>query len=209
MFQELLQPDRQDQQHHADDPVEFTRWFVAAGEEDAEHVQPNRDDHGVGTPAMDLAEQAERDRRPQGLHVGVGVFGDGAIVEHQRDASDEFDEEQMETQPPDPPGERGAEDVATDGCRVNVQEEIAQDGQDARTTIPRDAVANDGLPGLRVSQSFLDAFKHEHPVVVMAVLSSGPSSFLVLPESPWVSVTCHIFRPNGAMVLSPGCKPWG
>ena len=56
------QQEREQQQDDADHPVELARRFVTAGEKHAIHVEPGRDDHGVGAPAMQLAHDAETDR---------------------------------------------------------------------------------------------------------------------------------------------------
>ena len=57
------QQQRQNQQDDADSPVEFSRRLVTPRQENAVHVQPDRDNHGMGAPAMHLAQDA------QGCHI--------------------------------------------------------------------------------------------------------------------------------------------
>src|SRR5918994_347353 len=51
---------REHQQDHAHVPVELAGRLVRAGHEHPEHVQPHRDHHGVGAPAMDLTHDPQR-----------------------------------------------------------------------------------------------------------------------------------------------------
>src|SRR5947209_20527256 len=53
------QEQRQDEEDDADVPVELAWRLVRAGHEDAEHVQPDGDDHRVRTPAMHLTHDPE------------------------------------------------------------------------------------------------------------------------------------------------------
>src|SRR5205809_230501 len=50
---------RQYQQDDTHPPVKFAWRFVTAGQKDTIHVQPDRDDHGMGAPAVHLAQDAE------------------------------------------------------------------------------------------------------------------------------------------------------
>src|SRR5256885_13111934 len=55
--------------------VELARRLVGAGQEDAEHVQPDRDHHAVRGPAVHVPhEHAEGHVVLEVLHVGVGVL---------------------------------------------------------------------------------------------------------------------------------------
>ena len=88
---------RQDQQHHADHPVELARVLVGAEEEGPAHVEEDQDHHHAGAPFVHPVHQlAEGDvfvdvgDRP----VGLGRRGD---VEHrQEDPGDGLDDEREE-----------------------------------------------------------------------------------------------------------------
>src|SRR5436305_1671115 len=47
----------QDEENYAHSPIEFARLFVGAGEEDAEHVKLDGNDHQVRGPAVHVAQQ--------------------------------------------------------------------------------------------------------------------------------------------------------
>ena len=145
------QQHRQHQQDDADDPVELARRLVGAGQEDAHHVQPDRDDHRVGAPAVNLAQDAQRHVGTQVLDVLVGVFDRRPVVEHQQHAADDLGQEQEERQPAHAPGEAEADAALADGDWVQVQEDVGHDRHHARAAIARHAVAEDRVPDLRVA----------------------------------------------------------
>jgi len=47
----------QEQEHHANDPVELTRWLVGAVIKDSHHVQEDEEHHQVRRPSVDVARQ--------------------------------------------------------------------------------------------------------------------------------------------------------
>ena len=95
--------------HH---PVELARRLVGAGEEDAAHVQEDDDHHGVGGPAVHVAqEHAERHHELQVLHAAVGRGRVRHVVEHQREAGHRQDDEQEEADEAEPERVGGAQHV--------------------------------------------------------------------------------------------------
>ena len=98
------QAEREEQQDHADDPVELARRLVGPGVEHAGHVQRHAEDHEVGAPPVQVAhEVAEEHRRADALHVGERLrapdVGGRPVEEHQEDAGDREQDEQEERQP--------------------------------------------------------------------------------------------------------------
>ena len=47
----------EDEQGNTDDPVELARRPVRAGQEDAQHVEHDEDDHQVGAPPVQVPDQ--------------------------------------------------------------------------------------------------------------------------------------------------------
>src|ERR1019366_10027260 len=85
------------------------------------------------------------------LDIGVGVFDDGAVVEHQEDPADDFGEEEEEGEAAHAPGEGKADPAFADGNGMQVEEDVAHDGHDARSAIARDTMAKNRIPNLRVA----------------------------------------------------------
>ena len=123
---------RQHQQDHADTPVEFARLLVGAGQEDAKHVQPDRDDHQVRRPAVHVAQQlAERDVVLQVENVAERLHLRGVVVEHQQDAGEGQHDEEVERDPAHAPGVAVADGVAVDLGRMQMKEDICQNPERA------------------------------------------------------------------------------
>ena len=154
----------QNQQNDADAPVELARRLVAAGQEHAQHVQPDGDDHGVSAPAVHLAQQAERHMGPQALHVEIGVLDRRAVVEHQQYTSDGFDEKEEEGQPAHAPSKRQLDPAAANRHGVQVQEDVGQNGHGARTAVTRHAMPEDAAPDLRIANVVSECSEHTHVV---------------------------------------------
>ena len=97
------QPEGEEQQDHADDPVELARRLVRARVEHARHVQRHAEHHQVGTPSVEVPDEVPQEHgRPDALHVGVGLpaadVGHRPVEEHQEDAGDREQDEQEERQ---------------------------------------------------------------------------------------------------------------
>ena len=87
--------ERQQQQHHADDPVELARLLVGAGVEDANEVQRDDEHHQVRRPAVHVPDElSESDAGLQVLHVAVGRADRRRVHEHEVHAGDEQDAEE-------------------------------------------------------------------------------------------------------------------
>ena len=167
-----------------DHPVELARRLVRAGEEDAEHVQPDRDHHAVRRPAVHVAHQhPERHVELEILHVGVGVLGGRPVVEHQIDAGDHRHQEHQEGDAAHAPGEAQARGVLAHLGGVQVQPDVARHHEDAVARRVLVAVPEDRLPDLRLHDLALDLIEHRHTAV--------PNSFVVL-----MSVV-RVLRPSG------------
>ncbi len=89
------------QQHDARDPCDLARRPVGLQKQHAEEVQEGREDHQVGRPVVDRANE------PAELHLGhqeldrlVRVLGARSVVEEQKDTGDHLNEEEEESHPP-------------------------------------------------------------------------------------------------------------
>src|SRR6266542_2089481 len=124
------------QQHHADHPVELARRLVGAVVEDPGHVQEHREDHQVGGPSVHIShELAEEHRGRQRLHVVVGELltqaGRWPVEEHQEDAGDGEQDEQEEGQPAQAERVGQLEAVPLHLHRVQVVQHVVHHGQGA------------------------------------------------------------------------------
>ncbi len=153
---------REHQQDDADVPVELPRRLVGAGHEDAEHVQPDRDHHGVRAPAVELAHDAERGRLAQVHDVDVGVLDRGPVVEHQQQPGDGLDQEQEERRASHAPGVAHPDARLLDLHRVQVEDHVAEHRQRALAVVGGDADPEDRLPHLRLGGSLLQLVEHSH-----------------------------------------------
>ena len=111
-------------------------------------MQPDGDDHRVGAPAVNLAEDAERHVGTESFDVGIGIFDRGAVVEHQQHAADDLREEEEERQPAHAPGEAETNARFANGDGMQVEEDVRHDRHDARAAIARHAVTEDRIPNL-------------------------------------------------------------
>ena len=85
---------RQDQQHHADHPVELARVLVGAEEEGPAHVEEDQDHHHAGAPLVHpVHELAEEDVVVDVGDRGVGLGRRGRVEHRQEDAGDGLDDE--------------------------------------------------------------------------------------------------------------------
>ena len=151
------QQQRQHQQDHADHPVELARRLVRAGQEDAEHVQPDGDHHAVRRPAVHVPhEHPERHVELEILHVGVGVLRRRPVVEHQVDAGHDGHQEHEEGDAAHAPGEAQPRRVPAHLRRVQVQPDVARHHEDAVARRVVVAVPEDRLPDLRLGDLALD-----------------------------------------------------
>ena len=141
-------------QNHAHHPVELPRLLVGARQKDSEHMQPDRDNHQMGGPAVHVSQQLPKghvvfqvENVPEGLYLG------GVVVEHQQDAGKGQHDEQIEGDPSHAPGVVVGDRVAIDLGRVQMQEDVGQDPQRAVARLlvvghPKDRLEELGLLGL-------------------------------------------------------------
>src|SRR6185312_5257995 len=116
---------RRQEERHADDPVELTRWLVGAVIEDAHHVQRHRHHHQVSRPAVHVAhELAEDDGAVDLLNIRVGDTLLRHEVEHQEDARDGQHQEQEERETTETPGVGDFHRLAAHLDRVEVEEDV-------------------------------------------------------------------------------------
>ncbi len=119
--------EREQQQHHADHPVELARLLVRAGVEHAHEVQRDDEHHEVRRPAVHVADQLpEADAGLQVLHVAVRAVDRRRVHEHQVHAGDEQDAEQHRGDEPEPERVADPQHALRDLDRVHVQEEVAE-----------------------------------------------------------------------------------
>ena len=112
----------EEQQHHADHPVEFARRTIRSAVEHAEHVREHQEHHGVRRPAVQVAQKHSRGHHElQVLHVGVGLRHRRMVVQHQQDSGDHQDQEGPQVSVPRIPGDaevqRPLPDLAENRCR--------------------------------------------------------------------------------------------
>ena len=199
---------RQQQQDDADHPVEFARRFVAAGEKDTIHVQPDGDHHGVRTPAMQFAQDAQRRHVAQRQDVVVGPFQRRPVIEHQQHAGDRFDQKQEEGHPAHAPGIAEGDALLLDRHRMQVQKEVGQHDHDAVAAILRGGMAEDALPDLRFANHFTDRHRYSTACVWMKGVSkhcrseSLPLSLARNPTNPTPPAINRRY-PRGLFVLRP------
>ncbi len=146
----------QHQKYDADPPVELARRLVAPRQEDAIHVQPDGDHHGVSTPAMQLAHDAQRRHVPQRQNIVVGVLQRGPVIKHEQDARHDLHDEEEERRPSHAPRIRQRDALLAHADRMKVQEEIGEHHHHAVAPIGRHRVAEDALPELGFRELFQD-----------------------------------------------------
>ena len=144
------QKQRDQQQPHAQHPVEFPRLLVSAGEEHAAQVQEHDGHHAVRRPAVHIAqEDAEGHRAAQVQHAVVRLRGGGHVVEHQEHAGDHQNQKQEERHQPQPQRVEGPQRVAIDLHRVHVQEEIGEAGGCPLEIVGGQRIAKNRTPDIR------------------------------------------------------------
>src|SRR5215469_10402237 len=91
----VAEKQRHQKKEYADDPIEFVRRFVATAVKDMEHVPENREHHQVSGEAVEVAEEdAVGYDELEVFHIAVGVRSRWVVVKHQRDTSDEKQDEE-------------------------------------------------------------------------------------------------------------------
>ena len=214
---------RQHQQDHADDPVEFARRLVAAGEEHAVHVQPRGDHHRMGPPAMQFAQNAQRRHVAQRGHVVVRPLQRRPVIEHQQHAGDRLDQEQEERDPAHAPGVAQRDPLLLDRHRVQVQEEVRQHHHDAIAAIDRRGMPEDALPDLRVANDISERSHRSVGRLSFRECFNGPRSRRVVtprrsspdpstgPVPPGTSGSCRLptgrRRRSGSRSVPAGAAP--
>ena len=139
-------------------------------------VQPHGDDHRVGgTSGGHVAQQVAEGHVVLEIHdVPVRLPLAGVEVEHQQRAGQRQEDEQVERDPAHAPREVVAHGLAVDARRVQVQEDVRQNGQRPVPVAVVELVPEDGLPdlallhrvvGLLVRRELLPQGGHEPPVV--------------------------------------------
>ncbi len=126
--------EREQQQHHADGPVELARLLVRARVEHADHVQRDDEHHEMRRPSVDVADQlTEADPGLQTLHVAVGGGRGRRVDEHQVHARDQQDPEEDRSDEPEAERIAQSQHPSRNLDRVDVQEEVAERLQRAPT----------------------------------------------------------------------------
>ena len=119
--------EREQQQHHADHPVELARLLVGAGVEHAHEMQRDDEHHEVRRPAVHVPDQLpEAHAGLQVLHVAVRRADRRRVHEHQVDAGDEQDAEEHRRDEAEPERVAHAQHALRDLDRVHVQEDVAE-----------------------------------------------------------------------------------
>ena len=112
-------------------------------------MQPHRDNHAVGGPAVHIAHQhAKRHIEFEIFNVGIGVFRHRPVVKHQIHTGDHRDQIHQKGNATHTPGETQARGVFADFRGVQMEPDIARDHQDTVARCIFVAVAENGLPGL-------------------------------------------------------------
>ena len=119
--------ERDQQEHHADHPVELAWLLVGAGVEDAHEMQSDDEHHEVRRPPVDVPDQlSEADAGLEVLHVAVGRADRRRVHEHQVDAGHEQDAEQHRGDEAEPERVPDPQHALGDLDRIQVQEEVAE-----------------------------------------------------------------------------------
>src|SRR6059058_5013646 len=193
---------RQHEQDHAHHPVELARGLVGAGQEDAEHVQPDRDHHAVRGPAVHVPhEHAERHVVLEVLHVGVGVLRRRPVVEHEVDAGHDGHQVHEEGDAAHAPREAQPRGVPAHLGGMEVEPHVPRHHEDA---VPRRvvvAVAEDGLPDLRLGDLTLDLIPSGHGSHLQEGAGLGPVALLVEILDALVDQELAVLRLGDAQAL--------
>ncbi len=135
--------ERDQQQHHADDPVELAGFLVGTGVEDAHEMERDDEHHEVRRPAVHVADQLpEAHAGLQVLHVAVRGTDRRCVDEHQVYARHEQYPEEHHGDEAEPERVAHAQDAPGDLDGVHVQEDVAERLQRAPA----------GRVGLRVAE---------------------------------------------------------
>ena len=157
------QHDGQEQEHHADHPVELARWLVGPVVEDPHHVQEHEEHHQVGAPPVDVAgQQAERDLALDLEDVGVGEGGRGHVEEHQVHAGHGQHQEQEERQTAQTERVGELDRVLADAHRVDVQEHVVHDRVRARALVARVGLPEQRPPDRAAPDRLVDPLQETH-----------------------------------------------
>ncbi len=85
----IAEQQRDQQKNDANHPVELARRPIRSAVEHTEHVREDQEHHGVGRPAMQIAEKLPRGNHElQVLGIGICLRGRRVVVEHQQDSRD-------------------------------------------------------------------------------------------------------------------------
>src|SRR5438128_5252294 len=200
---------RQHEQDHAHHPVELARGLVGAGQEDAEHVQPDRDHHAVRRPAVHVPhEHAERHVVLEVLHVGVGVLRRRPVVEHEIDAGHHGHQEHEERDAAHAPGEAQPGRVPAHLGGVEAEPHVPRHHEDAVARRVVVAVAEDRLPHLRLGDLTLDLVPSRHGSHLEEGARLGPVALLVEVLDALVDQELAVLGLGDAQALErPGRRP--
>ena len=150
--------ERDNQQYDANTPIEFTRLLIGAGQENAEHVKHDSDNHAVRRPTVHVAQQhAKRDIKLQILDISKRVFRGRAIVKHEQNARDRRDKEHQEGNAAHAPRETEVDSVSRDTRWMQMQPHILEDLQRVPPPGVLVAVAKHRSPDLRIDNLFLES----------------------------------------------------
>ncbi len=105
---------------------------------------------------MELAEDAQRGHVGRGQDVVVSVLEGWPVIEHQKHAGDDLDDEQEERGSPHAPRIRKRDPLLPHADGVQVQEEVGEHHHHPITSIGRHGMAEDAFPELRFSNFVQD-----------------------------------------------------
>src|SRR5208337_2224138 len=143
----IAQEERDQQEHHADHPVELVRRLVAAAIENVKHVAEDQQHHQVRRDTVHVTQKnAVRDDEAQVFHVPVGVRRGGMVIKHQKDACNHQEQKEEEGERTKIVGRADTKRLFANLDREPVEEEVAKDGHAARAVGNGGATAEDGLP---------------------------------------------------------------
>src|SRR5262249_28359484 len=139
----------------------FARRFVGAGHKNAIHVEPDRNDHSVRAPTVDLTHDAERHLFAKIADVDVCVFECGPVIEHEQQTSECQYEKKKKSNPAHAPRVAHANARFADFDRMQVEKNAAEHDQHAFAVRIRDADTEDGSINLTILDVFANSCRRQ------------------------------------------------
>ena len=111
-------------------------------------MQPDRDDHCVRTPPVQLAQDTETRHISQRENVVVGPLQSRPVIKHQEDAGYCFHQKQEKSHASHTPSVTESDSLLFDRDRMEMQKEVREHHDDSIPPIHRCGMPEDTFPDL-------------------------------------------------------------